>query len=157
MPVQGEGTGGRWWGLPCGSQRAGKARAKQRKPWPTPALRNGCRSKTKQPGRFGFAAPAVSGLNALPWGWKDVNSSRGQKELPKILKMKMSDEETLAGGRGSILPAQEQRGVLSHSSFAHPTGVRRGLSTRVHKRHIHVCSESQLHFAKLLVYFPAPV
>lgn len=40
--------------------------------------------------------------------------------------MKMSDEETLVSGHGSILPAHELTGILSYGSFARTMSTRRG-------------------------------
>ena len=54
----------------------------------------------------------------------------------------MSEEETLAGGQGRILPAHEQTGTLSCSSFARMISTRRGLNTRVHKQYTCVFAQS---------------
>lgn len=50
--------------------------------------------------------------------------------------MNMLDEETLAGGQGSVLPAHKQTGILSYSSFACTISTHGGLSTRVHKQYM---------------------
>lgn len=108
-------------------------------------LPSGYCSKTKRLARFGFAAPVrdpqIIDLNILPSGWKDINSSWGRRELPKILK-KMSDEETLAGGQGSILPAHKQTGILFYCLFAYTISTRRGLSTRMHKQYTRPFAQS---------------
>lgn len=48
----------------------------------------------------------------------------------------MLDEETLAGGQGSVLPAHKQTGILSYSSFAYTISTHGGLSTRMHKQYM---------------------
>lgn len=71
--------------------------------------------------------------------------------------MKMLGEETLAGGYGSILPANEQTGILSFSSLAHPISTHRGLSTPVYKQHSCLPAHSHIHSVNLLLYFPTPL
>jgi len=112
-----------------------EARAEHGRPRPTPALGD-LSLKNKAPGRFGFALPVrnppTTDLNALPSRWEDVNCSRGQRELPRTVKMKTSGEGTLASGQGSVPPAHQQTGILSRSWLARRNQHARAQATQTH-------------------------